>query len=286
MLSAGQMTLIIQFLSPIETDNLTKQSIPFSYITFECESTDGVAHEVEVYSDISAGWISGDRGNEAIWNTTLTGSSIIHSVQRESQQYMTETSNIAEDARVYHTMAKRDGMTYQSGVDNDVRGTFRDKGKLLNTKDTNFRPINQSFVVFGISVDLGTITSTSGPVVWGLGLVRDPIINYPSASGASLDSYRPYFFSDSQFSGKQIEDVVDSFLKDYDLAAQRAADLDKKILADSSVVFPEGNGQYHNLLAMAARQAVAIDFTFANVEQDGKNRVDIKAFMKNTGFDT
>ncbi|KAK7461365.1 hypothetical protein VKT23_008542 [Stygiomarasmius scandens] len=285
-ISAGNMTLTIKFLSPIETDDLTKQSMPFSYVTFECQSQDGAAHDVQVHSDISAEWISGDRNNEATWGTALTGSSIIHSASRESPQPMTENGNIAEDAKVYYAMAKRDGMSYQSGTDNDVRGTFRDKGGLLNTSDTNFRPINQNFIVFGISVDLGTITSTSEPVVWGLGLVRDPITTYPSASGSSLNSYRPYFFSDPQFANKQVEDVIDSFLQDYDNAAQRADALDKRILTDASAASPGESQQYYNLLAMAARQAVAVDLTFASVEQDGENRTDIKAFMRNTGADT
>jgi len=38
-----------------QTDDLTKQSMPFSYLTFECQSQDGAAHDVQVYSDISAG---------------------------------------------------------------------------------------------------------------------------------------------------------------------------------------------------------------------------------------
>jgi len=146
--------------------------------------------------------------------------------------------------------------------------------------------IIRNFIVFGISVDLGTITSTSGPVVWGLGLVRDPITTYPSASGSSLNSYRPYFFSDPQFANKQVEDVIDSFLRDYVNAAQRADALDKRISSDASAASPGESQQYYNLLAMAARQAVAVDLTFANVEEDGEHRTDIKAFMRNTGADT
>jgi hypothetical protein len=37
--------------------------------------------------------------------------------------------------------------------------------------------------VFGIAVDLGSIKATSSPVVWAIGLVRDPAIQYVDSLG-------------------------------------------------------------------------------------------------------
>ncbi|KAF5335226.1 hypothetical protein D9758_014769 [Tetrapyrgos nigripes] len=285
-LLAGPMVLNITFFSPIETQDLTKQSLPFTYLSFECQSRDGAQHEVEVYSDISAEWISGNRGNEAQWSTSTTPSSVIHGASRQSPQSMTEISNQAEDGTVYYAMQKVNGMTYQSGQDTDVRGQFRDHTDLLNTGDTNFRPINQNFVVFGIAVSLGSITSTSRPVVWGLGLVRDNVTNYPTASGDSVNR-RPYFFSDPQFSSGNIQDVIDSFLLDYSNAVSRADALDAKIRNDATALSPNDSGQYYNLVAMAARQAMAgTEITFASDQDGGTNGTDVKSFMRNTGVDT
>ncbi|THU81541.1 hypothetical protein K435DRAFT_693318 [Dendrothele bispora CBS 962.96] len=278
-LSVGNMTLTITFFSPIETEDLIRQSIPFSYLSFECHSSDGVEHEVEVYSDIDAELISGNGSNTAKWSTSLTGSSVIHSATRETPQPMKEISDLAEDSTVYYAMANVDGITYQSGPINNVRDQFSNQGSLNNQTDSNFRAIENNGVVFGIAVNLGRITSTSQPVVWGLGLFRDPITTYGSGS----ESRQPCFFSDPQFAGKSVQDVVEFSLKDYSTAVQRANQLDGKIQADSKEVSSGDEEQYYNLVAMAARQAAVIDIT---CQDNGTDGTDIKAFMRNTGFDT
>ena len=70
------MNITITFLSPVEVrfcvqittyitanavrkqlSDWTKQSLPFSYVSFEATSTDENLHDVQVYSDVSAGEI-------------------------------------------------------------------------------------------------------------------------------------------------------------------------------------------------------------------------------------
>jgi hypothetical protein len=48
--------------------------------------------------------------------------------------------------------------------------------------------------VFGFAHDLGTITSATTPVVFSVGLVRDPAVQYIIAGGA-LQSRNLYFLS-------------------------------------------------------------------------------------------
>jgi hypothetical protein len=55
-------------------------------------STDGATHSVQVYSDISAEWVSGDNSLVANWSTS-TGSVITHQVQLANQQVLTENSD-------------------------------------------------------------------------------------------------------------------------------------------------------------------------------------------------
>lgn len=49
-----------------------------------------------------------------------------------------------------------------------------------------------NFTVFAIAVDLGRITSTTEPVTWAVGFVRDPSIAY-TAPDATVHHLRPYF---------------------------------------------------------------------------------------------
>jgi hypothetical protein len=64
-------------------------------------------------------------------------------------------------------------------------------GVLDNQTDPIFRPISPNFAVFAISRDLGLIQATEDPVVWTVGLIMDPVINYPALSGTAPQQRRP-----------------------------------------------------------------------------------------------
>lgn len=51
----GAVQLNLTFLSPITPNDLKRQSLVFSYLNVEVASLDGRSHDVQVYSDISAG---------------------------------------------------------------------------------------------------------------------------------------------------------------------------------------------------------------------------------------
>ena len=55
---------------------------------------------------------------------------------------------------------------------------------LNGQQDPTSRAINDSFPVFAISRDLGTVEATQAPVVWTVGYTTDPAINYTDLSSA------------------------------------------------------------------------------------------------------
>src|SRR3978361_1418479 len=60
-MSAGGIEMNVTFLSPINSDDMKRQSLVFSYLDVVVQSQDGVAHDVQLYADISAGKsLSGD----------------------------------------------------------------------------------------------------------------------------------------------------------------------------------------------------------------------------------
>ncbi|KAK7461369.1 hypothetical protein VKT23_008546 [Stygiomarasmius scandens] len=127
-------------------------------------------------------------------------------------------------------------------------------------------------------MDLGKIQSTSSSIVWALGVVRDPIVEYTLVPDTP-QARRPYFYSDPKFSSQKIEDVIDFFLQDYESAVERAEILDARILLDTATVAVGKVVEYFNLVSLSARQTLAgFDIT---VGQENMN--DIKSFTKNTG---
>lgn len=63
----GLVEMKVTFLSPVTPDDLLRSSLPYSYMNVEVFSLDGNVHTVQLYSDISAEWTSGDHHATAQW---------------------------------------------------------------------------------------------------------------------------------------------------------------------------------------------------------------------------
>ncbi|KAK0455849.1 hypothetical protein EV421DRAFT_1918400 [Armillaria borealis] len=270
---ANTTNVNVTFLSPIEPSDLVLQSLPFSYVYIDVESNDGQEHSIQLYSDISAEWISGDSASLAEWSTTKTDSSAIHKAARQSPLSMQEISNLAEDATVYYAFPLSNDATYETGADTVVRGDFSTRGALLNTADVNFRAISDHFVVLGHAVNLNNITSTTSSVVWAIGLVRDPVISLYSTS--ANDSRSSYFWT----AYNTVSDAVDFFLSDFSNAKQRAINIDNKITSDARQI----SNNYADLVTLAARQALAVDITVSKDNEGQWNTSDVMTFMRDVG---
>jgi hypothetical protein len=211
----GKVEMTITFLSPITPGDQKRQSLVFSYLEVTVESQDGNPHDVQLYADISAGktspifckpqlistqeWVAGDHSSVAQWdfNTTNNGISY-HRVYRQTQLLFSETNDQADWGHWFWATKKVDGVTFQSGADKAVHGAFQRNGKLANTKDTHFRPINKDFPVFGFSIDLGSITSPVS-TLFALGLTQEQAILFDGQTGnVPLNSlWKSYFPSET-----------------------------------------------------------------------------------------
>jgi hypothetical protein len=65
----GGVTLYVNFLSPVETNDLQRLSIPFGTIFVQAQSNDSNAHTVSVYLDISGEWAHGSSSTLINWST-------------------------------------------------------------------------------------------------------------------------------------------------------------------------------------------------------------------------
>ncbi|KIK65807.1 hypothetical protein GYMLUDRAFT_1027401, partial [Collybiopsis luxurians FD-317 M1] len=273
-LSAGPMAINITFLSPIEPDDLFLQSFPFTYIYFEAASMDGNSHSVQVYQDITGEWTSSSTNSFIEWNTTSSNSIVYHQVGLAPPQDMTEISNMAEDGVVYHVTNAGNNVTYQTGNGPLLRDTFLGDGNLVNVQDTEFRTIFDDLPTFAFSTDLDNITSTSSPVVWGIGLVRNPDIIYTTAAGNQ--TRRPYFFT--KYS--DVPTAMSDFMSDASNALQRAIVLDDRIMSDASKI----SSNLTDLVSLASRQIMAGMEVTVGIGSDGQmNKFDVLIFMKDIG---
>ncbi|KAK7026405.1 hypothetical protein VNI00_015640 [Paramarasmius palmivorus] len=262
-LSAGPMRFNFTFLSPIEPQDLTLQSFPFGYVYVDAASGDGNSHDVQVYSDLTGEWLSEDSGDTISWSTSISSSMVFHTAQRIPFNKL-EATYMAHDGILYHASLTSSGMTWQTGGHYALRAWFLTQGRLNNTQDTNMRKIGDNFPVFAFANDLGSITSTSQPLVWAIGYARTPVVRYTNS-----EELQPYWTARYN----RIDDGVIGFLSDFPTAKARAESLDDNILSEARKVTPE----YADLVSLSARQ------TFGSVEAAVSSNGDALMFMKDVG---
>ncbi|KAH7319365.1 glutaminase GtaA [Rhexocercosporidium sp. MPI-PUGE-AT-0058] len=243
----GRVEMNVTFLSPVTPEDPKRQSLIFSYLDVGVQSLDGHSHDVQLYTDISAEWVAGDHASVAQWEYDTTSDNITyHRVYRQTQLEFSETADQADWGYWYWATKNSDKLTYQSGSDVNVRGAFQQNAKLGNTKDPNYRPINQDYPVFGFSVDLGTVTGSIN-TLYTIGLTQEQAIQFDGATGivplASL--WTSYFSSETE--------ALSFFYNDYGTATSTASSLDNKIATDS---MNAGGQDYLTITSLSTRQAL------------------------------
>ncbi|KAL7281458.1 hypothetical protein ACG7TL_004773 [Trametes sanguinea] len=280
-MQAGPMNVTITFLSPIEPSDWVLQSLPFSYVSFEATALDGQPHSIQVYSDISAGQLFladiCDRSSLVKWSSQSTSGSRYHEIDLQTPQPFVEINHQAQDGKAYYAMANTAGMTWQIDQDVTSRGQFASHGSLTNTFSTSFASISPVFTVYGISVDLGTIQSTSAPVTWAVGYVRNPTIQYTTADGIT-EKLSPYFVT--QYGTNIGAAQIDAVTAGYPDALQRAIAFDEAIIGNASKISPH----YVDLVSLGLRQTMgSLDITVPTSSDGTPNASDVRIFMKDVG---
>ncbi|KAI0367422.1 DUF1793-domain-containing protein [Pilatotrama ljubarskyi] len=277
MMQAGPMDLTVTFLSPIEPSDWILQSLPFSYVSVEARSLDGESHDVQMYSGITAEWLSGDRVHSVVtWSQHTSSASTYHQVRLQSPEQDVEINHQAQDGIAYYAMAARPGITWQIDSASTTREQFHDHGFLSRTDNRAFATIGPKFTGFAIAVDLGQIQITTAPVTWAVGYVRNPSISYTGPDGV-VQQLSPYFVTKYQDS---IQQAVDDFTSGFTRIQQSAVALDQAIMADASKV----SAHYVDLVSLAARQTMgAFDITVSTGSDGKPNASDVRIFMKDIG---
>ncbi|KAH8813098.1 glutaminase GtaA [Xylogone sp. PMI_703] len=241
----GLVQMNITFLSPVTPNDIQKQTLIFSYLDVAVESSDGKEHDVQLYVDTSADWAAGDKTSPVQWDYGTTGKLAYHKFYPQNQLLVSETNQQPDWGYWYWATETASHLTHQSGKDTDVRGSFVSEGKLDNSKDTNFGSPQDTAVVFGFALDLGSITASTS-TLFTIGLTQEIAIQFASAGGVEyLPSLWTSYFSDEL-------DSVSFFYNDYDHASSAATSFDNQVAADALAA---GGNDYVTITSLSARQA-------------------------------
>ncbi|KAI0101780.1 glutaminase GtaA [Nemania sp. FL0031] len=250
----GKVEMNITFLSPVTPTDLKRQSLTFSYLDVGVHSLDGAKHDVQLYADVSGEWASGDPGAILEWDYGTSNGVAYHQFYRQSQTEISETRELPNWGNYYWSTANTAGLTYQIGSDVDVRGTFQSNGSLPNSKDTNFRAVNDNWPVFGFAKNLGSVSSKSVNTLFTIGVTQDDAIQL-LGQGDGLTTYHSLW---TDYFKSELE-AVTFFYNDYKTAAGLATRLDSKIASDSIAAAGQ---DYATITSLAVRQVFgALQFT-------------------------
>ena len=243
-LTADGVELTAEWLSPIEPDDLKRESLPFTLLTVEVRAIDGASHDVQVYADITGEWASSDESDVISWDATTTGRNQYWSVQLQTPDPLTEDTQMANWGSAIWGSPRAQNQTYQSGYAADVRNQFASARSLTGANDTDFRAVDDDQPVFAFASDLGPVGGDEErSVSFVIGHVRTPLISYGADATPILPWWSTYW---SHWS-----DAADFFLADAPAARTRAAALDAKI--EGASTYAAGVG-YSAITALAARQ--------------------------------
>ncbi|CAA7266366.1 unnamed protein product [Cyclocybe aegerita] len=288
---AGPIRFNVTYLSPVEPSDWVRQSFPFSYISIDAVwSTDGQRHGVQFYFDTSGQWLSADDQDTVKWNTTSSATSLIHSMQLSVPQAFQEGQGVAKDSNLYLAISQESpGLTWETNWAQALRRQFDNNGSLTNTQDTASRPINANQPALAASVDLGSIQQASPSVVWAIGLVRQPTIQFQTPRDNDPQQHHSFFWTKYT----SIDEAIDDFILDFPNALTRSVTLDRKVMEDAGKV----SSQYADLAALSVRQMFAalditvpeltltvgasVTTTAAGAAATGMAK--IRVFMKDTG---
>ncbi|KAH9173560.1 hypothetical protein EDB89DRAFT_1850041 [Lactarius sanguifluus] len=270
---AGPMQINLTFLNPIEPKDWVKQSIPLSYLSLTAKSLDGVAHAVQVYSDLSAEWVSGNRSQEIFWMGIDDDSVIGYRVKRQNPTLSEKVTAVTEWGTLYHFMEMGDNITSKIADHSVSRNLFLHNGMLDATDAPNSPLLIPNSTVFAISRDLGTIQATRDPIVWAVGYATDSVINYTDLSGTPPQQRSPFY--KTQYSDDK--SLVVDFISDFANASSRAQKLDQKILQGAASF----SGPLGDLVSLTTAEVYGnTQLTVATDASGEFNKSDVMAFMR------
>jgi hypothetical protein len=243
-LTGGGVTLTVTFFSPVDPDNLQRQSVPLSYVTVGVASADGNAHRVSVYLDISAEWAHGDNNALVTWRKQQTDATTALTFTPAAPSPLAENNDQASWGTVVLAGVSLAGLTWQIGQDTVVRGNGA-AGALPGTVDTDMpRQISNRWPVLGLNADLGSVGATTAEFTAVLGHVRTPAASY---LGNAVSPWWTHYWSTWQ-------SMMDWFVADRPAALSRAVALDARLAQDATTA---AGPNYAAICALAVRQAMA-----------------------------
>lgn len=242
--------ITLNFMTPLLLDDLDIMSRGASYVQFTVKSTDGNAHDVTLYFDVTGEWVVDLPNQKVTWGSYKIGGENPIDVLRigsQDQQILDKTGdNRRIDWGYLH-------LTYQSTPDSagatgtlkNVRKKFIETGSLPESDDMNYPAyVDAENPVLACTFDLGKVSSE--PVSKVVTLVYDDVYS----AEYFHRKMRPYW----RRNGMDATGLIKVATEEFPELLKKCEEFDAEILADAEKV---GGSDYADIVTASYRQAIA-----------------------------
>jgi hypothetical protein len=238
---AGPVDLVASFFSPVIPQDLCRTSIPLSYLQVSFLSTDNRTHNVQLYSDINAGWISPEANTTVNWNL-FEGATVVNGSDNATSDPSTVYSWVLSQENQYEFGEQQDfpqwgnftystspghsqNFSFQSGHSLTLRYNFVTSLGLSDVVDSNYRGAQNKEPVFAFVHDYGS--TTSGSALYTIGIVQQNVIRFLTSDG--LVSLQPWW---TECYRAGLFDLIDFHYNDFTTIQAKGASFEAQLKSD------------------------------------------------------
>ena len=240
----GGVRLSLEFMTPLLPDDLAVASRPLTYLTWRAESTDGAAHDVQIYFDASSELAVNELDQEVTWNRADVDGLNAMKVGTVAQPVL-ETAG--DDHRIdwgyFYVAAGDDQSTIAMTNAAEARASFA-TGDELPKDDGREQAAAEDAPGLAVRFDLGEVTEDA--------VTRTAMVAYDDVVSIQFfyDQLRPYWRKDLADGVALLEAGRDDFLN----LRERCVAFDRELVSDLETV---GGASYAQLGVLSYRQALA-----------------------------
>ncbi|KAI5238313.1 DUF1793-domain-containing protein [Aureobasidium subglaciale] len=252
---AGPVDLVASFLSPVIPQDLCRTSTPLSYLQVSFYSTDGQLHDVQLYSDVNAGWISPEtnttlnwdlfEGNSAVngsGNATSSPSTVYSWVLSQKNQYeFGEQQDFPQWGNFTYSSSpgQSENFSFQSGHSLNLRYNYVKRLQLSNVVDSDYRGAQSKEPVFAFAHDFGS--TVSGSALYTIGTVQQNVIRFLTSDG--LVPLQPWW---TECYGDDLFDLIDFHYGDFAISRAKGAIFEAQLKADVQAYYSSSPGPLYS----------------------------------------
>jgi len=250
------VTLELIFFTPAMMNDLDLLSRPVTYLTWNVQSTDGVAHQVSVLLDVDPVIAVNDRSQQVVSSRNETSSLKVLSVGSRDQSILNRSGdNLRIDWGYFHlAIPKNEEST--TAIAPHPADVFVDSGKISTSDSMGMpQPAGWDSPHLATILEFGSVGSTS--------ITRHLLVSYTEDYAIQYlqRNMRPYW----QRNNMSVEKMLDAAEAQYPSLEARGKAFDEELTADLTKV---GGEHYAAIAILGYRQTIAAHKLVADANGD------------------